>query len=199
MPTIDKNRTALLIMDFQNDIVDPKGLFGSQGIAAQIAEKQAIVNTAKAMAAARTAGVRVVHVAVRFRPGHPEVVGDAALFTAIKDGNILVEGTWGAAFHPDVAPVEDELVVTKRGVSALIGTDLDAILRATGIDTLVLTGIVTNFVVDGTARDAVDHGYRVTILTDCCATFTGEMHRSSLDVLTRLASMSSADEFAAAL
>ena len=199
MHTIDKNRTALLVMDFQNDIVDPKGLFGSQGIADQIREKQAIPNTARAIAAARRAGVSVIHVAVAYRRGHPEIVGDAVLFRAIKDGNALVEGSWGAAFHPDVAPAEGELVVTKRGVSALSGTDLDAILRATGITSLVLTGIVTNFVVEGTTRDAVDRGYCVTILTDCCATFSDEMHRLALDVLSRLAHLSTADEFSQAL
>ena len=61
-------------MDFQNDIVDSKGMFGAQGIANQVQEKQAIENTAKAMAAARNGGVRLIHVAVAFRPGHPEIV-----------------------------------------------------------------------------------------------------------------------------
>lgn len=192
---MDTRRTALLVMDFQNDIVDPKGLFGSQGIADRIRANGVIPRTAEVIGAARAGSLRVVHVAVAYRPGHPEIVGTAPLFRAIKDGNALVEGTWGAAFHPDVAPIDGELVVTKRGVSALAGTDLDAILRAAGITAIVLAGIATNFVVEGTTRDAVDRGYDVTILTDCCATFSDEMHHFALGELGQLARLRTAADF----
>lgn len=194
---IDRHHTALLVMDFQHDIVDPGGLFGSQGTAQQIRQRDVVGHTMRALAAARRASLLVVHVAVAYRPGHPEISGDAPpLFKAIKDGNALVEGTLGASFHPDLAPVPGELVVVKRLVSALAGTDLDAILRARGIHALVLCGIATNFVVEGTTRDAVDRGYAVTVLADCCATFSEDMHRAALAELHWLGRISSADEFA---
>ncbi len=196
---IEKARTALLLMDFQNDIVDPKGKFGSQGMAAEVQEKGAIENTARALKATRRAGLRVVHVAVAFRPGHPDVNQHSPLMGGIGKAEALVEGTWGAEFHPGVKPTEGELVVVKRGVSALAGTDLPPILRAQGIDTLVLTGIATTFVVEGTAREALDNGYRVIVLQDCCASFSEEQHQASLAVLGQLALLGSADEFAKAL
>jgi nicotinamidase-related amidase len=197
MLTIDKAHSALLVMDFQNDIVDPKGVIGSQGMATRVQEKKAIENTAKGLAAARSQGMLVIHVAVAFRPGHPEIGLGAPLFQGIKKGNALLEGSWGADFHPSVKPTEGEVVVIKRGVSALAGTDLNALLRSKGINTLVLTGIATNFVLEGTARHAVDEGYQVVVLKDCCASFNEQMHTFSLQILSQLSLAATAEEFVA--
>lgn len=199
MLTIDKAKTALLVMDFQNDIVDPKGVIGAQGMAAQVQEKKAIENTARALAAVRGKGVLVVHVGVAFRPGHPEIGPGAPLFQGIKQANALLEGSWGADFHPGVKPTEGEIVVIKRGVSALAGTDLNPMLRGKGINTLVLTGIATNFVIEGTARHAVDAGYQVLVLKDCCASFNEQMHTFSLQILSQLGATGTVEEFAAAV
>jgi len=192
-------KTAYLVMDFQNDIVDPKGAIGAQGMATQVREKHAIENTATALAAARRNGALIVHVGVAFRPGHPEIGAGAPLFQGIKEAGALVEGSWGADFHPQLKPMEGEIVVIKRGVSALAGTDLGAMFRSRGINTLVLAGIATNFVIEGTARHAVDEGYRVVILSDCCASFDEAMHGFSLQILSQLGASATVDEFCAAL
>jgi nicotinamidase-related amidase len=199
MLTIDKAKTALLVMDFQNDIVDPQGAFGSQGMAAQVQEKKAIENTARALAVARNKGMLVVHVGVAFRKGHPEIGPGAPLFQGIKQANALLEGSWGADFHPGVRPAEGEVVVIKRGVSALARTDLDLLLRGKGITTLVLTGIATNFVIEGTARHAVDEGYQVVVLKDCCASFNDQMHTFSLQILSQLSTAGTVEEFVTAV
>ena len=199
MTSINASKTALLVMDFQNDIVDPKGALGSQGLADQVSKSNAIPNAAKALAAARKAGMLVVHVAVAYRPGHPEVAEGAALFQGIKAAGALVEGSWGAEFHPDLQPLDGDLVITKRGVSAFAGTDLELILRNYGIDNVVLTGIATTFVLEGTARHAVDLGIPVTVLDDCCASMNADMHAASLTVLEILGVLSNVDEFIAGL
>lgn len=196
---IDRHTTALLAMDFQNDIIHPSTRSG-QNMREQMEETRALENTARAIAAARGKGLPVIHVAVAFRPGHPEIADRGPrLFTGIKKANILVAGTWGAAFHEAVQPLDGELVVVKRGVSALAGTELNPVLRARGISTLILAGIATTFVVEGTARDAADQGYQVVVLQDCCASFSREMHEASLRVLPQLATLSTAAEFARAL
>jgi nicotinamidase-related amidase len=196
VPDIEIPRTVLLVMDFQNDLVDPGGAFGSQGAAAEVKEKRAIENTARALAAAREMGLNVVHVAVAWRPGHREANRSAPLFAGVGEAGALVEGTWGGDFHPDLRPAQGELVITKRGVSALTGTELDRLLRLRDVNVLVLTGFATNFVVEGTARDAVDRGYRVIVLSDCCASFTGEMHRFALDaILPQLGTVTTSQEF----
>jgi nicotinamidase-related amidase len=200
MLDIEAPRTALFVMDFQNDLVDPEGAFGSQGAAAEVKEKQAIENTARVLARARNVGLIVVHVAVAWRPGHREANRRAALFAGAAEADALVEGAWGAAFHRDLQPAEDELVITKRGVSALAGTELDRLLRLRDVNVLILTGFATNFVVEGTARDAVDRGYAVMVLSDCCASFTDEMHRFALDaILPQLATVTTSEEFVSSL
>jgi len=199
MQDFGTNSTALLAMDFQNDIVDPKGKFGVQAFAGHVQQKRAIENATRVVAAARSKRLPVIHVVVAFPEGHPSINMSAQLFAGIKQANALVQGTWGADFHPALKPEQDEFVVTKQTVSAFAGTDLDKSLRARGITTLVLTGVATNFVIDGTARDAVDRGYAVAILEDCCASFNEEVHASALQVLTHLARISTADEFISAL
>ncbi len=200
MLNLARETSTLLVMDFQNDIVDLKGSFGKGGIATHITEQRAVENTVKAIAAARSKGFPVVYVRVAFRPGHPEISGAVPLFTTIKEANALVEGTWGADFHPDVAPGDGELIITKRGISALAGTDLHQILHGRGISTLVLAGIATNFVVEGTARHAADLGYGVVVISDCCATFTYEMHTFAItSVLPQLATIATVNEFVEAL
>jgi biuret amidohydrolase len=199
MSGIDVSRTALIVMDFQNDIIHPDGAFGGQGAAEQVANANAVPNTAKALAAARKAGMTVVHIGVSMRPGHPEISNVSPLFQGIKQANALVEGTWGVEFHPDLAPAEGEVVAMKPGVSSFAGTDVDLILRNRGIDRVVLAGIATTFVVEGTARHAADLGYGVTVLEDCCASMTDEMHQASIVVLSMLGGVSSSAEFAGAL
>jgi nicotinamidase-related amidase len=82
--------------------------------------------------------------------------------------------------HPDVKPDPNDIVITKTRVSAFYASPLEAILNAQGITHLVLTGIATDGVVEGTARDGADRGYYVTIADDCCATFSEEAHAAVL-------------------
>lgn len=60
-------------------------------------------------------------------------------------------------------------------------------------------GIATNFVIEGTARHAVDEGYQVVVLTDCCASFNDQMHTFSLQILSQLGTAGTAEEFVTAL
>ena len=195
MTSIGPSKTALLIMDFMNDMVHPDGKFADQGWPAQIEERGTIRNAARALTAARDAQLPVMHVRLAWRPGHPDVNRDAPLFAGAPQLDALVEGTWGADFHADLQPADDEPVIVKRSVSAFAGTELDRLLTRQGAGTLVLAGFATSFVVEGTARDAVDRGYRVIVLEDCCASFTAEMHQFSIQgVLPLLGEVATMDE-----
>ena len=197
---LDTASTALLVMDFQNDIVDADGKFGSQGVAEQVRRGGAIENAAQALAAARAHAIEVIHVAVGWREGHSELNASAPLFAGCKEGNMLVEDGWGIRFHPALAPEQGEFVIHKRGVSALAGTELDRYLRLRGIRTLTLCGVLTNFVVEGTAREAVDRGYAVIVLADCCAALDDDQHRFALEkILPMLGTVTTADAFEHAL
>lgn len=194
----DVSTSALLVMDMQHDIVSPEGRFGSGGLGAAVAEAGTIPNAAAALAAARAAGMTVVHVGVEIRDGmSPNTT--AGLFAAVVENGICMPGDPGTDFASEVAPVAGELVVMKAAVSAFAGTELDAHLRNRGIRNLALAGVMTNFVVEGTARQAVDMGYAVTILTDACGSSTPEMHAFSLNVLEMLTAQETTADFAAAL
>ena len=198
--TIDKEHTALLAMDLENDIVHEDGAFKDFGFAQMVKHNDVFGKTTGLLDAARRAEVKVIYVSVKFRPGHPELNRSAGLFQAVVETNALVEGTWGATIHEAVAPKEGELVITKRSVSAFAGSDLANVLSASRITTLLLCGVATNFVIEGTARDAVDRGYNVVIVGDCCASVSQEAHDSALTTaLPFLTTITTSEEAVAAL
>ena len=198
--SIDKGHTALLAMDFQNDIVHENGAFKDFGFAAMVKQNDVFAKSAQLLDAARRSGVRVIYVVIKYRPGYPERPANSGLFERTAQANAIVEGTWGAEIHEAVAPKDGEPVVTKRGVGAFYGSDLDALLATGGIDTLLLSGVATNFVVEGTARDAADRGYNVVIVGDCCASASQETHDAALNTtLPFLSTIFSLDEVIAAL
>lgn len=198
--TIDREHTALLVMDLENDLVHEDGAFKDFGFAQMVKQNDLLGKTAGLLDTARRAGVKVIYISVKFRPGHPELNRTAGLFQAVVEANALVEGTWGAAIHDAVAPREGEPVVTKRSVSAFAGSDLANLLSASGVTTLLLSGVSTNFVVEGTARDAVDRGYNVVVVEDCCASGSQEAHHTALTTaLPALATIANSAEVIAAL
>jgi nicotinamidase-related amidase len=164
---LSPERTALLVMDFQTLIVEN---FAPD--AAGLLER-----TARLIDKARGSGVRVIYVVVGFRPGHPEISPRNLIFRGVKQAGLFAAGDPAAAIHPALAPRKDEIVVTKHRVSAFAGTDLDMILRANDIDTLLLTGIATSGVVLSTLRHAADADYRLMVVQDCCSDKDESAHR----------------------
>ncbi|MBM3854366.1 MAG: cysteine hydrolase [Verrucomicrobia bacterium] len=185
--------TALLLMDLQNEIVDPKGKIGADGLAGPVAERKVIERTADLLRHARTRGIKVIHVVVCYRPGHPELPRKAPLAEWFRGDELLVEGTWGAQIHPLVAPLAGEPVVTKRGISAFAHSDLDALLRSSGITNVVLAGVATRFVVEGTARDAFDRGYQYVVLEDCCASSSPAAHDAAIAFMSSLGEVTTSE------
>jgi biuret amidohydrolase len=183
---LDRVRSALLLLDFQHDVVHPEGRLGPDDAAAGERFRAACDHAETALVAARRAELRVVHVATRFRSGYPALNPHQPMAAVLQHTGALLEGSLGATFLPVLAPTGSEATVVKRAVSAFAGTDLDAMLRAAGVETIVLAGVVTHFVVEGTAREAVDRGYRVVVLSDACASSGQQRHDASLDILSRI-------------
>ena len=167
MITIEPRRTALLAMDFQNEIVTRLGQSGAE----------AVQRAGELIAAARKGGVAVIHVVVGFRPGYPEVSPRNVAFSGITGTGRFVTGAPGADIAGPVRPADGEPVVVKHRVSAFAGTDLEMILRAKGIDALILTGLATSGVVLSTLRAAADADHRLIVVKDACADADDEVHR----------------------
>ena len=170
---IDPRSTALLVMDYQ---VDTLTKFMT---AAQSAD--AIVHVPDLIAMARDAAIMVFHIVVAFRPDHPEVSPRNPLFSALKANGMLLAGSEGAAIHPAAAAREGEPIVVKHRISPFVATDLETLLRANGIDTLVLAGVHTSGVVLSTVRHAGDLDYRLVVVRDCCADPDAQVHAMLLD------------------
>ena len=197
---ISKPHTAVLAMDFENDIVHPEGAFKDFGFAQMVAENNVLDKTSQLLATARGSGVSVIYVSVKFRAGYPERAANSGLWQGLHGANALVEGTWGAQIHDQLTPEEGEALVTKRGVSAFTASDLEQILHNNRIGHLILAGVATNFVVEGTARQACDLGYDTIVVGDCCASMSQEAHDASLNTaLPFLCTVTTLDEVTAAL
>jgi nicotinamidase-related amidase len=186
---LDPASTAVLAMDFQVRIVESYTHDGGALVG----------RTKRLLEGARAAGAPVIYVVLGFRPGFPEVSPHNKSFSAIKGSGHFAPGD-AAEIQPELVPAEGEVVVTKHRVGAFLGTDLDMILRANGITTLVLSGIATSGVVLSTLRYAADADYRLVVAADCCADGDPEVHRVLTEkVFQRQADVVTAAEVIAAL
>ena len=168
-------KTVLMVMDFQNDIVDEKGKFAAWGLAAHVKEQKALENTAAMLAKARKAGVKVLYIKVEHAPGYPEIKNSKiGMYQGMKQAQALVEGSWGAQIHDAVKPHAGERVLIKRRINPFTIPTLEMELK--GKETLLLAGVATNFVVEECARTAAAKDYEVIVLEDCCASMNQVMH-----------------------
>jgi nicotinamidase-related amidase len=166
--------------------------------AAQSAD--AIAHVPDLIALGRGAGMMVIHVVVEFRPGHPELSPRNLMFEPVRANGMMVAGSEGVAIHPAAAPRAGEPIVVKHRVSPFVGADLETLLRANGIETLVLAGVHTSGVVLSTVRHAGDLDYRLVVVRDCCADPDAELHTMLLDrVIARQAAVVTTAQLASAL
>jgi nicotinamidase-related amidase len=166
--SVNKSRTAVLIMDYENDIVSTI----PQDARAALLERASAV-----LKEARQAKLPIIYVVVRFREGYPDVNVQNKLFRGLKGSGRLLEGTPGAEIDANVAPQPGDIVVTKRRVGAFSTTDLETVLRSKNINTLALFGISTSGVVLSTVRWAADMDYSLVIVSDLCMDGDPEVNR----------------------
>lgn len=160
--------TALLVMDMQTVMLSI------------LPDATVLVsNVAKAIAHARNKKIPVIYVTVAFRPGGSDINLDNKVFSTIggRDPWTIEFAEEWVKIHPDLLPLADEFIVTKRRVSAFTGSDLEVLLRSQGIQHIILTGYATSGVVLSTVREASDKDYRITVLSDGCGDTDEEVHR----------------------
>jgi nicotinamidase-related amidase len=189
--SIERDKTAVVIMDYQNDIVGgyPEDL-----------RNELLTRASKVLTTARREGIPVIYVVVRFREGYPEISSRDAARRGIRQTGRLVEGTPGAEILPEVAPQPGEVVVAKRRTGPFSTTDLNAILNAKGIETMVLMGVSTSGCVLSAVRWAADIDYRLIVIADCCADRDDEVQQVLTEkVFPRQATVVTSDEFIQAL
>lgn len=174
-------KTALIILDMQNELIDPKGKVGSQGFAKVVAEKKLVEKLAGLAKEMRGRKQPVVFVRVGFEKGYIDMLSQSPRVAHLKEMNAMVIGEFGTEFPAALSPLPGELVVTKRAVNPFHNTNLLGWLQRNGVERVVLGGVYTHMVVDSTARFADDSGLVVTVLEDCCASPDPEVHRVEVE------------------
>ncbi|MFD0692415.1 cysteine hydrolase family protein [Actinomadura fibrosa] len=196
-PSLDPATTALINVHWQRDIVTPSGAFGPF-FAAEVEARGAVERAASATRTARRHEALVVYARAAFRPGYTDLIQNCALYEQVAAVKCLQDGTPGAEIIPELSPAPDDPVVTHARISAFHGTELDLILRARGITTVLVTGVATNVTVEGTARDAVGLGYRTVLLADACAAADAGAHEATLATFQLLGSTLESTDLTAA-
>ncbi|MFD5749203.1 cysteine hydrolase family protein [Streptomyces sp. NPDC127033] len=185
-------RPALLVLDLINEIAHPDGKYDDVCLD-QIESRGVLGHARRAVDRARARGIPVIYVVVGFSPGLADWPPDSPLFTEAAQGDRLILGTWGTEVHDSLKPEAHEPVIAKRRVNPFLGTHLELILRAQGVNTLLLTGVTTDLVILSTAREAHDLDFRVEVLEDATATSDPELHAAALTLLRRTADVTSVD------
>jgi len=182
-------RTALLIIDMQYLDAHPDYGLGRKARDAGVFElvagyfdrvRAATANIRRVLDAARANGFEVIHVAIAPNTEDARHCSEVSRMLELRPPRSSPE----TAILPELQPQGDEIVLHKITSSAFTSTPLDLILRNMSIDTLILTGVVTNGCVETTARDGRDLGYRLILVTDACAAMSVEAHENSLRHLT---------------
>ena len=178
---IDPARTALVLIEYQNDFTSAGGVL-HDAVSGVMDKTGMLDNTTALVRAARDAGVTIMHAPITFLAGYNELSSHPyGILKGVVDGNAFVKGSWGAEIVDALAPQEGDIVVEgKRGLDTFASTNLDFILRGKGIDTIILGGFLTNCCVESTMRTGYEHGYRVLTLTDCVAATSAEEQNHAL-------------------
>jgi biuret amidohydrolase len=187
---INLDRTALVIIDMQRDFLEPGG-FGA-ALGNDVSRLKAAVEPCRmVLAAARSAGMLIIHTREGHRPDlsdaprHKVERGDPKMRIGAPGpmGRILVRGEPGHDIIPELYPVAGETVIDKPGKGAFYSTELESILRQRTIETLLVCGVTTEVCVNTTVREANDRGFLCIVLSDCCASYFREFHIMGLAMI----------------
>jgi gluconolactonase len=197
---IDPGTAALVIQDLQNDVVSEGGAWADTGSYDHAQTQNVVANVARLARRAREVGIPVIHVWYIVEEGARGLQLNAPLYRGIKDTGAVVRGSWGAAPAEGLEPQEGDLVVEKTRMNGFYGTRLDALLRAFGTETLVITGAWTNMSIEHTARHAADAGYRAVVVSDGTSTMNADWQRAAIEyALTNVAEIVTVDDLLNAL
>jgi nicotinamidase-related amidase len=171
----DPSRTCLLLVDAQN-------IVWNADVAARLPYFDGVVratvlpNLQRLVAAFRAAGAEVMYTVME----NLTLDGRDRSLDYKLSRFFVAKGSWDAKVFDALAPGEDEIVIPKTSSGVFNSTNIEYVLRNIGIDTLVVTGFLTDQCVDHTVRDAADRGFYPVCVSDACATHSEERHRNAL-------------------
>ncbi len=193
---IDLKKTAVIVVDMQNDFGAKGGMFDRNGL--DIAGFQRSLGPiARVLDAARSAEIKILYLKMGFQPdlsdlGSPDglnrvshlrmKVGETVQAPDGRQGRVLIRDTWNTAIVPELEPQPGDIVLYKHRFSGFFETELDSILKKLGIKHLIFTGCTTSICVESTIRDAMFRDYLCVLLEDCTSEPIGnDLPRSNHD------------------
>jgi ureidoacrylate peracid hydrolase len=186
---VDPRHTALIVVDVLNDFCAEGGMMDLEGQDVSTAQAMA-ARLPRLIQAARDAGVLVVFVRNVYSSQNNTYLSDVWLEQAARrrsgsytEREVCARDSWQGDFYGDVRPLPGEAIVIKHRFSAFHNTDLDTILRANGIRTLVMSGVASNVCVETTAREGFVRDYYVVYLSDGTSAYVAEQHEAALRVI----------------
>ena len=180
---LNLDESAFLIVDVQNYCAHPDGEEIRSMPVEQHAQrdfffsalKPAVENIARLQQSCRATGIEVMFCVIE---NLTQDGRDRGLDYKITGFNVP-RGSWDAQVLDEIAPVGDEIVISKTASSVFNSTNVDYVLRSLGVKQLVIAGIATDQCVESAIRDACDLGYLVTMVTDACATYSAARQQAS--------------------
>jgi len=189
---------VLLLMDYQEAICRPDGMFGSSGMGAEVVRRGVLARAAVVLDSFRSRGDAVVHARLSVDQGGHRITNSSDSFAMIREHKLMLDGDPATEICPEVAPLADEPVIAKCGFGPFAGTSLEGLLHKLHPTELVMAGVTTNHVVESAVRHASDVGFPVVVLEDLCACDTAEAHRYAIEeILPRYARVTTSDEYLA--
>jgi ureidoacrylate peracid hydrolase len=179
--SMDTAKTAVIVVDMQNDFGSKGGMFDRSGLDISVIQN-VVGQTAKVLAAARRAGVKIIYLKMGFRPDLSDLgaadsvnrvrhlkigVGQTVYAPDGSESRILIRDTWNTDIVAELKPEPNDVIIYKKRFSGFYDTELDATLKQAGIKHLIITGCTTSVCVDSTIRDAMFRDYLCVSLKDC--------------------------------
>jgi ureidoacrylate peracid hydrolase len=214
--TMELSKTAVIVVDMENDFGSKGGMFDRAGIDISMIKKT-INPTAKVLQVARNAGIKIIYLKMGYKQDLSDLgsddspnrirhlkilnVGDTITTPTGTKSRILIRNLWGTEIVPELKPQAEDIVIYKTRFSGFFKTDLDSILTNLGKKYLIITGCTTSICVESTVRDAMYRDYSSIVLEDCTAEPIGyglarSNHMASiLNIQVLLGWVSSSEEF----
>jgi ureidoacrylate peracid hydrolase len=201
--SIIPRQSALLFVDVQNyNARSDGGAYKDNGLQPEEVEKKydyffkhlkesVIPNMHRLQNACRKKNIEVMYTVIESLTKDGR---DRSLDYKISGFNVP-KGSWDANVLLEIRPMEDEIVIPKTSSSVFISTNIDFILRNLGVNFLIMCGLLTDQCISHAVRDACDHGYLVTLITDACATLSRERHDTALNHIKGYCRQRTTDEF----
>ncbi|MCY1258352.1 Isochorismatase family protein YecD [compost metagenome] len=174
---LDKGqRAALLISECQQGVIDP-ALSPFQSLAAQAVARNIVPRIARLAQCFRDAELPVIHLHVVHRPGYPDLPRTSAIIVRSVKDQRMIAGSQDVLAVDELQPHPTDIVHARSfALVAFHGTELDAMLRHMGVQTLVAVGVSTNVAISGLSLCGSDLGYQVVVPEDCIAGASAESH-----------------------